>query len=81
MSKTNTSSDEVTLESDVPDGGKLEGVQHTDANVVDWGGPTDAGNPHNWSSGKRWGHVILVALLGLVTSEPPLSRAASVPCR
>ncbi|KAL8790924.1 MAG: hypothetical protein Q9213_000349 [Squamulea squamosa] len=36
------------------------------ANVVDWDGPDDAANPINWTSYKRWAHIIIVAILGLV---------------
>jgi len=36
------------------------------SNVVGWDGPGDAANPINWPGGKRWAHVIVVAILGLV---------------
>jgi hypothetical protein len=64
MSKADTSSDTMSgpLESGPPDDSKL-----ADANVVDWDGTNDATNPHNWPSRKRWAHVILVAILALVT--------------
>jgi hypothetical protein len=48
--------------SGLPDASKLE-----DANIVDWDGTKDPTNPHNWPSRKRWAHVILVAILALVT--------------
>jgi hypothetical protein len=35
--------------------------------IVDWDGPDDVGNPLNWPPGKRWAHIILIAILGLIT--------------
>lgn len=35
--------------------------------VVDWNGPRDRANPHNWPSRKKWTHVVLVSLLALAT--------------
>ena len=35
--------------------------------IVDWDGPNYTHNPRNWPGGKRWAHVIVVALLGLLT--------------
>lgn len=52
----------VALESGGPNKSKL-----ADPNVVDWDGPDDALNPLNWPSRKRWAHVVMVALLALVT--------------
>jgi hypothetical protein len=42
-------------------------IEALDPNIVGWDGSGDAQNPHNWSSGKRWAHIILVSVLGLVT--------------
>ena len=50
-----------SLESGLPDDSKP-----ADANVVDWDGPNDPTNPHNWPSRKRWAHVVLIAMLALV---------------
>ena len=36
------------------------------ATLVDWDGPNDAANPVNWSSRKRWTHILTVAILGLI---------------
>lgn len=36
------------------------------AYVVDWEGPDDAAKPCNWSGAKRWSHIIVVAILGLI---------------
>lgn len=44
-------------------------VDKTDAadeNIIDWE-ENDAANPHNWPSGKKWRHIVLVLLLALVT--------------
>jgi len=41
-------------------------TQHGQDNVVDWDGPSDPQNPHNWSNGKQWAHVAVVAVQGLV---------------
>lgn len=38
-----------------------------DPNVVDWSGPDDVQDPHNWPSSKRWAQIILVSLFALVT--------------
>lgn len=38
-----------------------------DPNIVDWKGPYDPENPKDWSSSKRWSHIVLVAALSLVT--------------
>ena len=35
-------------------------------NIIDWDGPQDPENPHNWCERKRWAHVIVVALISLV---------------
>lgn len=35
-------------------------------NIVDWDEPIDAANPINWSSYKRWTHILIVAILGLI---------------
>lgn len=36
------------------------------AYLVDWEGPDDVANPYNWPSLKRWAHIIIVAILGLI---------------
>lgn len=35
--------------------------------IVDWDGPEDRGNPRNWSSRRRWGHVVIISILALIT--------------
>ncbi|OJJ97691.1 hypothetical protein ASPACDRAFT_1858419 [Aspergillus aculeatus ATCC 16872] len=46
--------------------------------IVDWDGPEDQQNPHNWSSGKRWAHVIVVALISLVMNMGPTMCAPGI---
>ncbi|KAI0882955.1 fluconazole resistance protein 1 [Annulohypoxylon maeteangense] len=46
-------------------------------NVVDWD-ENDPANPHNWASGKKWRHIILVSLLALVTNMGPTTCAAGI---
>lgn len=43
------------------------GEKHEDADIVDWDGPQDVTNPQNWSSRKKWAHIIMVSLFALVT--------------
>lgn len=40
--------------------------EEADTKIVDWDGPDDPANPLNWPSRKRWAHIIMVSLLGLV---------------
>jgi hypothetical protein len=40
--------------------------QKIDDDIVDWDGPDDATNPLNWTKGKRWAHIIMVTILGLI---------------
>lgn len=62
MLKADTGLSNVALESGPRDDGRL-----VDATVVDWDGTNDAANPLNWPSRKRWAHVIMVAILALIT--------------
>ena len=59
MSQTPSSS--IALEAALPSEG-----EDAMANIVDWDGPNDAAAPINWSRSKRWAHIIIVAILGLV---------------
>jgi hypothetical protein len=65
MSKTESSS-ETALETGMAAIDESKPVEH-DANIVDWDGPGDPANPVNWPGSKRWAHVVIVSLLGLVT--------------
>ena len=68
MSKIDNTSSKTTSRADL-EAGLLNdsNLPAVEANVVDWSGPEDAANPHNWPMYKRWSHVIMVALLALVT--------------
>jgi hypothetical protein len=68
MSKTDNNSSETISNAKLEAGPIDEGIlPAADANVVDWDGPDDTANPHNWPPRKRWSHVVMVALLALVT--------------
>ena len=58
---TSTSEKDASLEAAVPSGSEEES-----ALLVDWEGPDDEANPCNWPSRKRWAHIIIVAMLGLI---------------
>jgi hypothetical protein len=63
MEKEGSSSHQAgQLEAGSPDNNDL-----VDPNVVDWSGPDDVEDPHNWSSSRRWAQIILVSLFALVT--------------
>ncbi|KAI1158395.1 fluconazole resistance protein 1 [Nemania serpens] len=61
----------IAIANDV--GSKLE-----DPNVVDWDGPDDPANPHNWPDRKRWSHIAIVSLLALVTNMAPTMCAPGI---
>lgn len=51
---------------DVENGSTLEKVRTTkssrsvrDPNLVTWDGPNDAGNPKNWSTGRKWAATLI----------------------
>ncbi|RMZ87292.1 hypothetical protein DV736_g5487, partial [Chaetothyriales sp. CBS 134916] len=50
----------------LPDNTNLSTAARDEEDIVDWDGPDDPGNPVNWPHEKRWVHVILVAILGLI---------------
>lgn len=58
---TSNSEKEPSLKAAIPSEGEEEG-----ALLVDWEGPDDKANPCNWPSRKRWAHIIIVAILGLI---------------
>lgn len=47
--------------------GTPEDSKHTEANIVDWDAVDDAAKPANWPGRKMWTHIILVAVLGLIS--------------
>lgn len=59
MSTKQASDSELVVEAGV----NLE--KSVDEQVVDWDGPDDPENPQNWSSFKRYTHVILISLFTL----------------
>jgi len=64
-SRAEQDGDNAGLEFVSESAGKIEFVG--DSFLVDWDGPEDAGNPLNWSPGKRWAHIVIIAILGLIT--------------
>lgn len=50
-----------------------------DSNIVDWDGPEDLNNPQNWSSAKKWAHIIMVSLFALVTNMAPTMCVPGAP--
>lgn len=58
---TSNSEKEPSLEAAIPSETEEEG-----ALLVDWEGSDDEANPCNWPSRKRWAHIIIVAILGLI---------------
>ena len=53
--------------------GEKQAAQHdeptepTDPNVVGFDGPDDTENPVNWSSGKKWGIISILAFITFIT--------------
>lgn len=58
---TSNSEKEPSIEAAIPSGNEGEGGL-----LIDWEGPDDEANPCNWPSRKRWAHIIIVAILGLI---------------
>ncbi|EPE36717.1 MFS general substrate transporter [Glarea lozoyensis ATCC 20868] len=58
--------------------GSLEHNDLVDPNIVDWSGPDDVEDPHNWSSSRRWAQIILVSLFALVTNMAPTICAPAI---
>lgn len=50
-----------------------------DSNIVDWDGPEDLNNPQNWSSAKKWSHIVMVSLFALVTNMAPTMCVPGAP--
>lgn len=44
-----------------------DGVEETDADIVDWDGPDDPENPQNWPKAKKWRIIAVLAAVTLVT--------------
>lgn len=62
-----THSDEQTLGG----GASAETTDESDPDIVDWDGPDDPQNPQNWSSGRKWCLIAVLAAVTLVTYVPP----------
>ncbi|TVY58113.1 Efflux pump radE [Lachnellula cervina] len=50
-----------------------------DTNIVDWEGPDDPENPMNWSSLKRWTHIMLVSAANFLSGIASSMFAPGVP--
>ena len=37
------------------------------SNIVSWDGPDDSKNPMNWSSARKFGNIVVVSLITLIT--------------
>jgi hypothetical protein len=55
---------------DAGDSSEEDGEQR-DANMVDWDGPQDMGNPQNWPEKKKWTVVAVLAVMTFVTYVHP----------
>lgn len=65
-----THSDEQTLSDESPTRTAQPPAQEpTDPNVVDWDGPGDPENPQNWTDGRKWGLIAVLAAVTLVTYD------------
>lgn len=63
----------------INEAGPTQDAENTvDASIVDWDGPDDAENPLNWTVRKRWAHIVVVSILGLVTNLAPTMFAPGV---
>ena len=58
---------------------KTEDSSTSDPNIVTWDGPDDEENPVNWTSTKRWTHIVLVSAVTLVASLSSSVFAPGVP--
>jgi hypothetical protein len=68
VSSNGTASDDVASNTVELETGRPENsVEIADPDVVDWNGPEDKADPQNWTSSKKWLHIIIVSLLALVT--------------
>jgi hypothetical protein len=44
-----------------------EAATERDPDIVDWDGPDDPENPQNWTKGRKWGLISVLAAVTLVT--------------
>lgn len=47
--------------------------EQDDAFVVFWDGPDDPANPQNWPARAKWGNVLVISFITLVTYAGPAS--------
>ncbi len=52
--------------SDVDDA-QVQPTDPVDPNVVDWDGPNDSENPVNWTAGKKWSNIAIMAAITFLT--------------
>lgn len=52
------------------------GTQEKDANLVTWDGLSDAANPKNWTTGKKWAATLIVASFTFIS---PVSSSMVAP--
>ncbi|KAH7132479.1 major facilitator superfamily domain-containing protein [Dendryphion nanum] len=72
-----THTDERTLSDEAqPRTSTAPVTEPIDPNIVDWDGPDDPQNPQNWTEGRKWG---LIAVLAAVTLVTPLGSSFFAP--
>ncbi|KAH8721625.1 major facilitator superfamily transporter [Ilyonectria robusta] len=54
----------------------VQTADEPDANIVDWDGPDDPANPQNWSPLKKWGNIVVLAI---ITFNVPLASTMFAP--
>jgi hypothetical protein len=67
---------EVALPTDKDEKERVQSETTRDPNVVGWDGDHDTFYPMNWTKGKKWKHVALIALINFVT---PLASSMFTP--
>ena len=72
-----THSNEEMITGPIPvEQGQHQEQADQDPNIVDWDGPDDPDNPQNWTAKKKWG---IVLPLGLITLITPLASSFFAP--
>jgi hypothetical protein len=69
-------SEVLTLTADKDENPHVQCEKSMDANTVGWDGDDDSANPLNWTKGKKWNHVAIIALINFVT---PLASSMFTP--
>ncbi|SPQ20707.1 01a6f4c4-1a42-42bf-ad23-11dc53a291c6 [Thermothielavioides terrestris] len=73
-----TSQDSVDGALEPRSGNESPDETKADSVLVDWDGPDDAANPVNWPDHKRWAHIIMISILGLITNLAPTICAPGI---